>query len=279
MFLVTIDAYSKWLEVQVVNAATSHVTIEHLRTLFATHGIPEVIVSDNGAQFTSAEFSQFMIKNGIRHIKTAPYHPSSNGLAERAVKTFKERMKKCRSKSKSIECCLARMLFQYRITPHSTTGVSPSELLYGQRIRSHLDFLQPDLASHVKAKQMAQKKYHDCHSRDRTFEVGDTVFVKNFGSGQTWLPGQIQEIQGPVSYSVVLSDGRSCKRHIDHLRKRTTIIDVTTNPPENNRDDCLPPPTMVNDPNNVVPDAPPPLRHSSRIRHPPDHYTPGTGHQ
>ena len=128
---------------------------------------------------------------------------------------------------------------------------------------------------------MVQKKYHDCHSRDPIFQVGDTVFVKNFGSGQTWLPGQIQEIRGPVSYSVVLSDGRSFKRHIDHLRKRT-IVDVTctTDPPENNnRDDCLPPPTMVNDPNNVVPDAPPSLRRSSRIRRPPDHYTPGTGHQ
>ena len=146
MLLVTVDAYSKWLEVQVVNTATSHVTIERLQTLFATHGIPEVVVSDNGTQFTSTEFSQFMIKNGIRYIKTAPYHPSSNGLAERAVKTFKEGMKKCRSESESIECCLARMLFQYRITPHSTTGVSPSKLLYGRRIRSHLDLIQPDLS-------------------------------------------------------------------------------------------------------------------------------------
>ena len=209
-----------------VNAATSHVTIEHLQTLFATHGIPEVIVSDNGIQFTSAEFSQFMTKNGIRHVKTAPYHPLSNGLAERAVKTFKEGIKKCRSESESIECCLARILFQYRITPHSTTGISPSELLFGRRIRSHLDLMQPDLASHVEAKQRAQKKYHDAHSRDCTFEVGDAVFVKNFGSGQTWLPGQIQEIRGPVSYTVVVSDGHSFKRHVDHLRKRT-VTDVT----------------------------------------------------
>ena len=130
------------------------------------------------------------------------------------MKTFKEGMKKCRFESESIECCLARMLFQYRITPHSTTGVSPSELLYGRRIRSHLDLIQPDLASHVKAKQMAQKKYHDCHSRDQIFEVGDTVFVRNFGSGgHAWLPGQTQETRGPLSYSVVLSDGRSVKRH------------------------------------------------------------------
>ena len=147
MFLVTIDAFSKWLDVQVVNAATSRVTIERLRTLFSTHGIPEVVVSDNGTTFTSADFSEFMKKNGIRHVKVAPHHTSSNGLAERAVKTFKEGMKKCiSSSSESIECCLARVLFQYRITPHSTSGVSPSQLLFGRRIRSHLDFIQPDLA-------------------------------------------------------------------------------------------------------------------------------------
>ena len=101
MFLVTIDAYSKWLDVQVVNAATSRVTTERLRTLFATHGIPEVVVSDNGTTFTSTEFSQFMTKNGIRHVKIAQHHPSSNSLAERAVKTFKEGMKKCISSSSS----------------------------------------------------------------------------------------------------------------------------------------------------------------------------------
>ena len=87
-----------------------------------------------------------MTKNGIRHVKIAPHHPSSNGLAERAVKTFKDGMKKCiSSSSESIECCLSRVLFHYRITPHSTTGVSPSELLFGRRIRSHLDLIQPGM--------------------------------------------------------------------------------------------------------------------------------------
>ena len=73
MFLVTIDTYSKWLDVQAVNTATSKVTIEHLRTLFATHGIPEVVVPDNGTIFTSTESSQFMTKNGICHVKITPH--------------------------------------------------------------------------------------------------------------------------------------------------------------------------------------------------------------
>ena len=80
-----------------------------------------------------------------------------------------------------------------------------------------------------------------------------------------------------MSYSVLLSDGHSVKRHIDYLRKRT--IDVTTDPLENGGDDSLPPLPMENDSSNVVPDAPPPVQCSSRIKRPPDHYTTGTGHQ
>ena len=105
-------------------------TIEHLRTLFATHGISEVVVTDSGTPFTSAEFSDFTRKNSIHHVRVSPYHPSSNGLAERGVKTFKEGMKKA-SITGSIESQMARMLFHYRITPHSTTGVAPAELLFG----------------------------------------------------------------------------------------------------------------------------------------------------
>ncbi|CAC5380501.1 Uncharacterized protein K02A2.6 [Mytilus coruscus] len=88
MFLVCVDAHSKYMEVQVVNSATSATTIEKFRTVFATHGIPDTIVSDNGTPFTSEEFESFINRNGIRHIRVSPYQPSSNGLAERAVQTF-----------------------------------------------------------------------------------------------------------------------------------------------------------------------------------------------
>ena len=95
MLLIVVDAYSKWLEVKPVSSATSSVTIEQLRSIFSTHGLPEVLVTDNGTSFTSVEFQEFMKNNGINHVKSAPYHPASNGLAERAVQTFKGSMKKC----------------------------------------------------------------------------------------------------------------------------------------------------------------------------------------
>ena len=85
MFLIVIDAYSKWLEVKPLTTATSAVMIEHLHSIIATHGLPKMFVTDNGTQFTSTEFESFMKNNGIQHVTSSPYHPSSNGLAERAV--------------------------------------------------------------------------------------------------------------------------------------------------------------------------------------------------
>ena len=94
MILVIVDSHSKWIKAHVVNSATSQATIEKLRLVFATHGLPEVIVSDNGTSFMSEEFSAFIHNNGIKHLTSAPYHPASNGLAERAVQTLKNALKK-----------------------------------------------------------------------------------------------------------------------------------------------------------------------------------------
>ena len=65
-------------------------TVNELRSLFARYGIPKVVVSDNGTQFVSSEMTRFLTQNGIRHITSAPYHPATNGLAERFVQTFKK---------------------------------------------------------------------------------------------------------------------------------------------------------------------------------------------
>ena len=116
---------------------TSQNTIEALQALFARYGLPEQIVSDNGAQFTSQEFSDFVQANGIRHIRSAPYHPSTNGQAERFVQTFKRAMKAGEREGLSLKTRLAQFLLSYRSTPHATTNVSPSELfLHTYTIRS-----------------------------------------------------------------------------------------------------------------------------------------------
>ena len=90
----SIDSHSKWIEVFPTKLSTSATVIELSRTLFAQLGVPEVVVTDNGSCFVSVEFETFLLKNGIKHITSAPYHPSTNGLAERAVQIVKQGLKK-----------------------------------------------------------------------------------------------------------------------------------------------------------------------------------------
>ena len=113
---------------------------------FLNSWIPEKLVSDNGSVFTSQKFTNFVKSNGIDHIKTAPHHPSSNGLAKRAVQVLKKGLSL--AKQGILTYRLTQVLFSYRITPHSTTGISPAELL-----RSRLDLLHPTLEQTVHKKR------------------------------------------------------------------------------------------------------------------------------
>ena len=84
-FLLLVDAHIKWMDIHIVPSATSLSTIEKIRKMFATMGLPEMLVTDNDSVFTSSEFADFVKRNSIQHVTSSPYHPSSIGLAERAV--------------------------------------------------------------------------------------------------------------------------------------------------------------------------------------------------
>ncbi|KAL3988098.1 5-hydroxytryptamine receptor 3 [Sarotherodon galilaeus] len=206
MFLITVDAHSKWMDIYPVKSSTSQVTIEKLRQSFSVHG----------TCFTSAEFESFMKQNGIDHVRSAPFHPSSNGLAERAVQTFKEGMKKV--KGDTLQTRLSRFLFSYRITPHATTGLSLAELMMSQRLRSVLDLLMPD------------KENHDTKKRLRSFTPGDKVFIRNYSYGPKWIPAVIVRASGPVSYIVTIGSGQTVKRHVDQVRAR--VADTVPSAPD-----------------------------------------------
>ena len=226
MFLLVIDAYTKWLDVHVTSTSTSvHVvTIELLRKSFSTYGLPEVVVSDNAANFTSDEFEVFLKANGVKHVRIPPYHPASNGLVERAVQTLKGGLKKL--KVGSVETKVSRFLFAYRMTPHSSTGVSPAELMFGRRMRSPMDNLRPDLAKKVRQGQEQQKRARDKSARPRDFSVGDLVYARNYGPGVMWLPGEIVSGLGSTMYEVQLTDGRKVRKHADQLRSRIQVVPV-----------------------------------------------------
>ena len=161
---------------------------------------------------------------------TSPYHPSSNGLAERAVQTFKNGIKKLEG---DVQERISRFLFRYRVTPHSTTGLSPAELLMGRRLRTHLDLLHPDTSRKVIEKQ---DKLAKVTKRCRKFVVGDRLYARNYRGNNKWIPVIVTRILGPVSYQVQTSSGSTQRRHVDQLRYCHSLDSNGQEP--NDFDDC-----------------------------------------
>ena len=164
-----------------------------------------------------SEFSEFMAKNGVKCLKTAPYHPLTNELAECAMQTFKTAMKMSASEG-NIDARLARFLFHYRTTPNSTTGVSPAELLMGRKLKTHLDKLHPNLASIVYGRQQSQAMSHDKQTSERTFYPNDPVLIKNYHCGPAWLPGALLT-GSPCNYKIKLSNGIVVQCHVKQMQK------------------------------------------------------------
>ena len=218
MFLICVDTHSKWPEVIEMGSTTAERTVDELCTLFGAYGLPNQIFTDNGPQFISAEFATFLKSNGIKHIRCSPYHPSSNGAAERFMRTFKEATKTGHHDGKSLKHRLANFLLTYRTTPHATTNETPCILFFGRSIRTRLDLMRPSTDGTVQQKQAVQKKHHDRCTHLRELDVGQPVLVKNCQPGSDWIRGVVKLQLGPLAYQIELSDGRMWKRHVDHIK-------------------------------------------------------------
>ena len=247
-------------------------------------------MTDNGPQFVSEEFAMFTKVNGVKHIKSSPYHPSTNGAVERLVQTFKKCMRASANDGRSQSQRLASFLLNYRNTPHSTTRVTPSELFLKRKLRTRLDLIHPDIRSTVHNEQAKQKKNHDRHCRGREYFIGQNVSARNFRTGPPWTAGVVVERLGPLTYLVQVNSGLFWRRHIDQLRPMDDSVDVQSHsdansplmPDQPNPSDFVPivqtdDTETVPVPNEVVEPAPPPAierRYPRRLhRRPPSRYT------
>ncbi|XP_051160430.1 uncharacterized protein K02A2.6-like [Leptopilina boulardi] len=244
MYLLTIDAYSRWPEVMEMSRIDSKSTISKLREIFARFGIPKVIFSDNGKQFTSEEFQTFCKINGIIHRTSAPYHPSTNGLAENAVGSFKRGISKAIFEkdvsAMDLHTCISRYLFYYRNAPHCSTGESPAKRFLGRELRNRLDLLRARKTESSSEKQVQFFKGH----RDVSFSEGEKVLIRNYKNPlkPTWSPAVIQRVLGERTY-ICNPDPSDpdfkVKRHTDQIissgtrESRKSILQV---PVETQRD-------------------------------------------
>ena len=119
-----------------------------------------------------------MKSNDIRHVRSAPYHPATNGLAERFVQTFKQGLRASKS-NESISSKLANFLLVYRTCPHTTTGESPSMLFMGRNLRTKLDVMKPDIRKRVKDKQFNQTAKKSQHPAIE-LQIGQNFLARDY---------------------------------------------------------------------------------------------------
>ena len=209
-YLLVVDYFSRYPEVAKLTSTTSRSIIEELKLTFARHGIPEVVRSDNGPQYASADFSAFAKSYGFNHVTSSPRFPQSNGQVERMVQTIKGRMKH------STDPHLA--VLSYRATPLPWCGLSPSELSMGRHIRTTLPqsnaYLVPDWqylpsfkSANVQFKKK-QKQYFDNHHGVRVqSEIPDGSEVV-ITTENTPVEGRVvQPAETPRSYIVETPSG------------------------------------------------------------------------
>ncbi|CAH8590406.1 unnamed protein product [Schistosoma haematobium] len=218
-FLVCVDAYSKWPEIFPINQITSQQTIMKLRQLFSRFGVPDVLVTDNGTQFISSIFSDFCKRFGVKHVRSPPYHPQSNGQAERFVDTFKRALLKAKGEGK-IEEILDDFLLVYRTTPNPSAPnqMSPAEIMFGRKVRTALDAMKPQQRDIGKRNRKMENQFDRHHgAKRRIFQKNQKVYVRDFRySPPQWTSGRILKRQGNVMY-VVEVEGQKWTRHVNHI--------------------------------------------------------------
>ncbi|KYM96891.1 Uncharacterized protein K02A2.6 [Cyphomyrmex costatus] len=220
MYLIIIDAHSKWPEViNFHNNTKACKLVEVFKELFARLGLPLHCVTDGGPQFRSSEFHEFLLRNGVKHSFSPPYHPATNGAAENFIQTFKDKVHKIVKGGEKVETAVNMFLFDYRSIEHCTTRRSPAYLMYNRELRTWFDLLKPNVAETVDVKQRAQILSRS-GKRRVDLKIGDDVLFDDFGSNvDKRSTGKIIKQTSPTTYAVQTENKGIKKRHADQIIK------------------------------------------------------------
>jgi transposase InsO family protein len=214
-YLLAVDSFSRFPEVMISNhRAESVITL--MKSIFARHGIPEILRTDNGPPFSSREFRQFASDWTFRHVTSSPCYPQGNGLIERHVQTIKQMLQKSADPYEA--------LLNWRATPHSMTRVSPAQALFGRPLRTRLPVIARALRPRILPADDSAKKERmkqDFDQRHRARELPELaprtrVFVQDL---KRW--GTIVRLHSSRSYVLRTDSGAFFRRN----RRMLTALD------------------------------------------------------
>ncbi|KAK7088654.1 hypothetical protein V1264_022553 [Littorina saxatilis] len=225
-YILVSDYFSKMPFIRRLPAQpTSTSVITALKQLFSEHGIPTKVISDNGPQYDSNEFTTFSAEWGFQHVTSSPRYPQSNGFAERMVQTVKKTLLKAKQSNSDPDLALLCL----RTTPIDSSLPSPAELLYSRNLQSNLPHLAKPTPYNRKARrnlqvrQQTQKKYHDRSARDLPpLHTGQKVQMQE--NNGTWIPATVvNKRPKPRSYTIRTPNGGIYRRNRRQLRDLPTM--------------------------------------------------------
>ena len=216
-YLLIIDYYSRYIEISRLSQLTAAQVVSHTKSIFARHGIPDVVVSDNGPQYSSETYRQFAKDYEFAHCTSSPYYPQGNGEAERAVRTVKDLLKK--------EDDPYKALLAYRSTP-TELGYSPSELLFCRKLKSTVPLTNeqrlpkvPDRSKvsckdeKLKGRQKQNFDAHRAAKEQPPLRIGDSVWIRDRSS-----EGVIAKEINPRSFEIESPSGNYRRNRSDLIR-------------------------------------------------------------
>lgn len=221
-YLLVIDYYSKFIEIALLgNDCSSKNLINNFKSIFARHGIPEILKSDGGKQYDSEEFMEFARQWEFNLVNSSPEYPRSNGMSERYIQTLKKLMIKANENNQD----LYLTLLMYRSTPIDSKLPSPAELLMSRKLRNKIPTtnknLQPKITKStytkklLKDRQTKQKSYYDRGTKKlKPLKNKEKVFVKRNNKIEE---GEICEKIRDRTYKVKLKNDKFLNRNRTYL--------------------------------------------------------------
>ena len=241
--LVIQDYFTKWVEaIPLPDQTTTRIT-NALVQVFSTYGMPEILHSDQGKNFESTLLQQTLATFGIHRSRTTAYHPEGDGMVERFNRSLLQMLRVYVADQADWEQYLPLMLFAYRTAAHTSTGISPFELIFGRsphmselpplaafdtgtyqhQLRIKLAQLQDLVDASLTQAGARQKKAFDRNTHTRSLQPKDAVWlsIPTAGKLSPWWEGgwEILSQEGPTMY--IITDRRRREVvHINRLQRR-----------------------------------------------------------
>ncbi|KAJ1089347.1 hypothetical protein NDU88_002498 [Pleurodeles waltl] len=227
--LIVVNYYSQYPEVVLLPTMLTSVVIPEVEKMMATHGLFGEIRTDNRPPFNSCEWSNFLISRNSKHRRITPRWPQANGEAEGFVKTLSKTICIAIGELQNVESTLYTFLRKYRVTPHATTGVTPSQLCFGrvvtEAITHHTMWTAQAKPQNRSMERRSRNNDYDSQKQmaRNTIREGDTLLVKDHHPrGKFWLPFKAELWTVTAVKGTIITAGRggdSITRNVSQFKR------------------------------------------------------------